>query len=74
MTVLAEDGLTSEALSKAVFVLGVAKGLALIDSFPGVDAIVVDAAGALHYSTGLVGPGGTGKAMKQRRITPGRER
>jgi thiamine biosynthesis lipoprotein len=56
VTVLAEDGLTSEALSKAVFVLGVAKGLALIDSFPGVDAIVVDAAGALHYSAGLVAP------------------
>jgi thiamine biosynthesis lipoprotein len=56
VTVLAEDGLTSEALSKAVFVLGVAKGLALIDSFPGVDAIVVDAAGALHYSSGLVSP------------------
>ena len=37
--------------------LGVAKGLALIDSFPGVDAIVVDAAGALHYSAGLVAPG-----------------
>jgi thiamine biosynthesis lipoprotein len=56
VTVLAEDGLTSEALSKAVFVLGAAKGLALIDSFPGVDAVVVDAAGALHYSTGLVAP------------------
>jgi FAD:protein FMN transferase len=56
VTVLAEDGLTSEALSKAVFVLGAARGLALIDTFPGVDAIVVDAAGALHYSTGLVAP------------------
>ena len=56
VTVLAEDGLTSEALSKAVFVLGTARGLALIDSFPGVDAIVVDAAGALHYSAGLVSP------------------
>ncbi|MCE9659187.1 MAG: FAD:protein FMN transferase [Burkholderiales bacterium] len=56
VTVLAEDGLTSEALSKAVFVLGVAKGLALIDSFAGVDAVAVDAAGALHYSQGLVAP------------------
>ena len=56
VTVLAEDGLTSEALSKALFVLGTARGMALIDSFAGVDAIVVDAAGALHYSTGLVAP------------------
>ncbi|MEO5883864.1 MAG: FAD:protein FMN transferase [Caldimonas sp.] len=56
VTVLAEDGLTSEALSKAAFVLGVDRGLALIHSFPGVDAIVVDAAGTLHYSPGLVAP------------------
>jgi len=62
VTVLAEDGLTSEALSKAVFVLGTARGLALIDSFPGVDAIVVDAAGALHYSAGLVSPTAPAKA------------
>ena len=62
VTVLAEDGLTSEALSKAVFVLGTARGLALIDSFPGVDAIVVDAAGRLHYSAGLVSPTAPAKA------------
>lgn len=56
VTVLAEDGLTSEALSKTVFVLGVDKGLALVATQPGVDAIVVDASGALHYSAGLVAP------------------
>jgi FAD:protein FMN transferase len=56
VTVLAEDGLTCEALSKAVFVLGVDKGLALIDSCPGVDAVVVEAGGVLRYSTGLVAP------------------
>ncbi|MGZ5265615.1 MAG: FAD:protein FMN transferase [Caldimonas sp.] len=56
VTVLAEDGLTSEALSKTVFVLGVEKGLALIASQPGVDAVVVDANGALHYSPGLTAP------------------
>ena len=54
VTILAEDGLTTEALSKCVFVLGVEKGLRLIDSQPGVDAVVVDAAGALHYSAGLL--------------------
>jgi len=54
VTILAEDGLTTEALSKCVFVLGVDKGLRLIDSQRGVDAVVVDAAGALHYSTGLL--------------------
>jgi len=54
VTILAEDGLTTEALSKCVFVLGVEKGLRLIESQSGVDAVIVDAAGALHYSTGLL--------------------
>jgi thiamine biosynthesis lipoprotein len=54
VTILAEDGLTTEALSKCVFVLGVEKGLRLIESQPEVDAVIVDAAGALHYSAGLL--------------------
>ncbi len=54
VTILADDGLTSEALSKTVFVMGLEKGLRLIESQPGVDAVVVDAAGALHYSSGLL--------------------
>lgn len=55
VTILAEDGLTCEALSKTVFVLGVEQGMQLVESLPGVDAVVVDAAGQLHYSTGLQG-------------------
>jgi len=54
VTILAADGLTSEALSKAVFVLGVSRGLALVDSQPGVDAVVVDAHGVMHTSHGLL--------------------
>jgi len=54
VTILAEDGLTTEALSKCVFVLGVEQGLRLIESQRGVDAVIVDAAGVLHYSTGLL--------------------
>jgi FAD:protein FMN transferase len=56
VTVLAEDGLTTEALSKCVFVLGVERGLRLVESQQGVDAIVIDACGALHYSAGLLAP------------------
>ncbi|HEY9063482.1 MAG TPA: FAD:protein FMN transferase [Burkholderiaceae bacterium] len=56
VTILAEDGLTTEAWSKTVFVLGVEKGLRLIESQRGVDAVVVDANGALHFSSGLLGP------------------
>ena len=54
VTILASDGLTSEALSKAVFVLGVERGLALVESLPDIDAVVVDAAGKLHASSGLL--------------------
>jgi FAD:protein FMN transferase len=54
VTVLADDGLTSEALSKIVFVLGVERGMALVESQSGVDAVVVDAGGALHFSSGLL--------------------
>ncbi|MEO7852423.1 MAG: FAD:protein FMN transferase [Rubrivivax sp.] len=53
VTVLANDGLTSEALSKCVFVLGVEQGLRLVEAQPGVDAVVVDAEGKLHFSSGL---------------------
>ncbi len=55
VTVLAADGLTSEALSKSVFVLGVERGLKLAESMPGVDVVIVDAAGQLHFTSGLQG-------------------
>jgi FAD:protein FMN transferase len=54
VTILAADGLTTEALSKTVFVLGAEAGLALIERQPGVDAVVVDADGTLHCSSGLL--------------------
>jgi thiamine biosynthesis lipoprotein len=56
VTVLADDGLTTEALSKSVFVLGVEKGLRLVETQRGVDAVIVDACGALHFSSGLLAP------------------
>ncbi len=54
VTVIAADGLTSEGLTKSVFVMGVEKGMRLVESLKGVDAVVVDAAGLLHYSSGLL--------------------
>jgi len=62
VTILADDGLTSEALSKIVFVLGVERGMALVESQSGVDAVVVDAAGALHFSSGLLSASGSTSA------------
>jgi thiamine biosynthesis lipoprotein len=53
VTVLAADGLTCEAMSKTIFVLGARRGLDLVETLEGVDAIVVDATGALHTSSGM---------------------
>jgi thiamine biosynthesis lipoprotein len=53
VTVVAPDGWTSEAMSKTVFVLGLERGMRLVDAQPGVDAIAIDARGVLHYSRGL---------------------
>ncbi len=55
VTIIADDGLTTEAFSKTVFVLGVEEGLRFVEAHPGVDAVIVDAQGALHYSAGLLG-------------------
>jgi thiamine biosynthesis lipoprotein len=53
VTVMAADGLTCEAMSKTIFVLGVERGMQMVETLEGVDAIVVDAAGALHCSSGM---------------------
>ena len=57
VTILAADVLTSEAYSKMVFVMGLGRGLQLINAHQGIDAVIVDAAGKLHYSSGLLNPG-----------------
>ena len=43
----------TDALSTSVFVLGVKKGLALINRTPDTEAIIIDNKGLLHYSDGL---------------------
>jgi thiamine biosynthesis lipoprotein len=60
VTIVAQDGLSSEALSKCVFVMGVKEGLRFLASWPGVDAVVVDSHGALHHTTGLLDDGPRG--------------
>ena len=54
VTILADDGLTTEGLSKCLFVMGLDQGMRLIESQLGIDAVVVDAAGTLHFSSGLL--------------------
>jgi len=53
VTIIGPDATTTDALSTSVFVLGLQEGMALIDQLAGVDAILVDRHGTLHYSKDL---------------------
>lgn len=53
VTILGPEGILTDALSTAVFVLGLTDGLALIDELPGIDAVVVDGLGRLRYSADI---------------------
>ena len=53
VTILGPSATFTDALSTSVFVLGPQAGLALIDSLPGIDAIIIDTQGRLRYSADL---------------------
>ncbi|MGK0441778.1 MAG: thiamine biosynthesis lipoprotein [Pseudohongiellaceae bacterium] len=54
VTILAANAVDTDALSTTVFVLGVKKGLALVNGLAGVDAVLIDNKGLLHYSDDLL--------------------
>jgi thiamine biosynthesis lipoprotein len=56
VTILGKDALITDGLSTAVFVLGSAKGLALINQLDGIDAVIIDEKRQVHYSDGLLDP------------------
>ncbi len=64
-TVLAEDATTADALSTALFVMGPERGMALVESLPGVEAVIVGADNQVVLSTGLAG-----RLLIQRSPTP----
>ena len=53
VTILGPEATLTDALSTSVFVLGPARGLALIDQLPGIDAIIIDPDGQLLFSAEL---------------------
>ncbi|HHJ12776.1 MAG TPA: FAD:protein FMN transferase [Gammaproteobacteria bacterium] len=69
-TLIGPDATTTDALSTSVFVLGPERGMALIERLPGIDAIVVDAHGQLHYSSGLEAPGRAADSARASRQNP----
>ncbi len=54
VSVMSNMAVDTDALSTTVFVMGVSPGLKLINSLSGVDAIIIDGDGKLHYSDGLL--------------------
>ena len=56
VTILGPQGFDTDPLSTTVFVMGVEKGLPLINTLPGFDCIIIDSAGQVHYSDGLMPP------------------
>ena len=55
VTVLYRDPVLADAFTKVPFVLGVAKGNAILASVPGLESIIVTEKGEIYYSAGLNG-------------------
>ncbi len=55
-TVTGPNAMTTDALSTTVFILGPTAGIALIESLDGIDAIIIDNHGKVHYSSGFEQP------------------
>jgi len=53
VTIIGPDGITTEGLTKSVFVKGPKEGMRLIESLKGIDAIIIDDAGNMLYSPSL---------------------
>ncbi len=56
VTVIAPTSTLAEGLTKSVFIMGPGPGLALVESQPDCDAVVVTAEGKVLYSKGLAPP------------------
>ena len=54
VTVIGTTGLETDPLSTGIFVMGVEKGLTLVNQLQGIDVIIIDRFGKVHYSNGLM--------------------
>ncbi len=53
VTIIGEDATTTDALSTSIFVLGPEKGLAIIETLPTIEAVIIDHKGRTLFSSGL---------------------
>jgi FAD:protein FMN transferase len=56
VSIIGPDATTTDALSTTVFVMGPKAGLALAEQLKGIDAVIVDRYGKIHYTSGLMPP------------------
>lgn len=55
VTVIAADGVMADGLDTGIFVMGPDKGMALLESLPDVEGVIVDQEGKILVSSGLKG-------------------
>lgn len=53
VTVLAPTGVLADGLATAVFIMGPEKGMELVESWPGVDAVIIDQEMNIQVSSGI---------------------
>lgn len=53
VTIIAKEGVVADGLDTGVFVLGPVEGMALVESLPDVEAIIIDDDGKMSVSSGL---------------------
>lgn len=53
VTIVADRAILADVLSTGVFILGPADGMALVESLPGIEAVIVSAANEVTVSSGL---------------------
>lgn len=55
VTLIADDSMTADAMSTAVFAAGLEEGLKMVAAYKGIEAVVVTEDGLVHLSSGLAG-------------------
>ena len=59
VTIIGPNATITDGLSTSVFVLGIEAGLALINTLDEFETVIIDGAGAMHFSDGLLAGGQT---------------
>ena len=53
VTIIGPDATTTEGISKSVFIKGPERGIRFVESLQGIDAVIIDGDGNMHYTAGL---------------------